>query len=85
VQPCNRTHNRQVFEIVSGCTTGCTVAPVSEEEERAAFEERAAILEYDGGFTRAEAEAQAAAEGAKKDAELIGEIPPGLDRRSGAR
>ena len=33
-----------------------------EEERRHAFEERAAILEYDGGLSRAEAERRAAEE-----------------------
>jgi len=32
------------------------------EEERAKFEERAGILEYDGGLTKAEAERQALSE-----------------------
>jgi hypothetical protein len=29
VQPCNPTRNRQVFEEVSDCTTGCAIAPVA--------------------------------------------------------
>jgi hypothetical protein len=29
VQPCNPTRNRQVFEELSDCTTGCAVAPVA--------------------------------------------------------
>lgn len=73
VQPRNRTHNRQVFEDLSDCGTGCTVAPISEEET--AFEERAAIYEYDGGLSREEAEAAAFD---------YPELPPELDRR-GAR
>jgi hypothetical protein len=89
VQPCNRTHNRQVFECLSDCATGCTVAPVASdvgcwanstntspnlqsshkeqrEQQIAAgqedLEERAAILEYEAGLTRTEAETQALAE-----------------------
>ena len=41
-------------------------------DERAAFDERTAILEYDGGFARAEAETQAAEE--------FPELPPFLRR-----
>lgn len=65
-QPCNRTNNRQPFEIVSGCATGCTVASVArgveDDDACVAFEERVAILEYDGGLSREEAEALAGAE-----------------------
>lgn len=57
VQQCNRTDDRQLIEELTDCDTGCTVAPILDE---AAFEERAAIREYDGGFSREEAEAQAA-------------------------
>jgi hypothetical protein len=32
---------------------------LDEEDRKALFDERAAILEYDGGFTRAEAERRA--------------------------
>jgi hypothetical protein len=56
VQQRNRTDNRQLIEELTDCDTGCTVAPISDET---AFEERAAILEYDGGLSREEAEAQA--------------------------
>jgi len=31
--------------------------PITEEFDREAFEERAAIMEFDGGMTRADAEA----------------------------
>ena len=61
--------------------TGGTVVRVAEDgdpfravdEEQVAFAERAAILEYEGGLTRAEAEAQAAQE--------YPELPDFLDRR----
>ena len=77
VQPRNRTHNRQVFEELSDCATGCTVAPISEEE--VAFEERAASLEYECGLSREEAEAEAARTRALYDS--LGDIPDGFDRR----
>lgn len=51
--------------------TGGTVAAISEEE--AAFEEPAAILEYDGDLSREEAEAEAALD--------YPELPTFLDRR----
>lgn len=44
------------------------------EEDPYRFEERAAILEYDGGLTREEADARAAEE--------IPDLPPFLDRRA---
>jgi hypothetical protein len=31
VQPRNRTHNREAFETLSDCATGCTVAPVASD------------------------------------------------------
>jgi hypothetical protein len=82
-QPCNRTRNRQVFETLSDCTAGCTVAldedptaPTTNVANAADFEERAAIRQYDGGFSRAEAEELAANE--------MPEVPAFLDRRSRA-
>ena len=92
VQPRNRTDNRQVFEELSDCASGCTVAPVASHTDAAAahmsFEERAAIFEYDAGLDRAEAE-QAAAEELWPDVdeatralyESLGDIPDGCDRR----
>ncbi len=38
------------------------MADSAEEDLRTAFEERAAFLEFDGGLTRADAEAEAAEE-----------------------
>jgi hypothetical protein len=61
VQPRNRTCNRQPFERLSDCATGCTVAPIAPDGD-VEFEERAAILEFDGGLSRSEAEARAAEE-----------------------
>jgi hypothetical protein len=88
-QPRNRTHNRQASETLSDCAMGCTVAsdedpsapPEDDElktnaEDAADFEERAAIRQYDGGFSRAEAEELAAKE--------MPELPAFLDRRSRA-
>ena len=76
VPPCHPTENAQVFEIVSGCATGGTVAAISDEE--AAFEERAAILQFDAGLSREEAEAEAT----RALYDSLGDIPPALDRRS---
>jgi len=81
-QPRNRTHNRQASETLSDCAMGCTVAPDEDpsvppaKEDAADFEERAGIREYDGGFSRAEAEELAAKE--------MPELPAFLDRRSRA-
>jgi hypothetical protein len=58
VQPRNRTCNRQPFERLNDCATGCTVAPIASDGD-VEFEERAAILEYDGGLSREEAEDKA--------------------------
>jgi hypothetical protein len=65
----------QDFESKQELATGCTVAPVASDEETE-FEERAACLEYDGGFSREEAEARAAEE---LDIDLT--LPAFLDRR----
>jgi len=67
VPPCHRTENGQAFELLSGDATGGTVVAVAtgvedNEDARVAFEERAAVLQYDGGLSREEAEAQAADE-----------------------
>jgi hypothetical protein len=71
--PCHRSGKGQAFEIHKQSVTGGTVAPVAwgTREEDIAAEERAAILEYDAGLSREEAEAQA-----------LDEIPELLDRRS---
>ena len=72
-----RTDKRQAIEDVSVCGSVCTFAPFAEGDKGAddadAFDERAAILEYDGGLTRDEAEDQAAEE--------YPELPVCLDRR----
>ena len=41
----------------------------AEADRRHAFEERAAIMEYDGGMSRAEAERRAAEDCAKQNAQ----------------
>jgi hypothetical protein len=76
VQPRNRTCNRQPFERLSDCATGCTVAPIASDGD-VEFEERAAIREFDGGLSREEAEVLAAEE-------LYPELPDFLDRRARA-
>jgi hypothetical protein len=68
---------------VSGCSGVADEAPPEvilddeETEVAAAFEERAAILEYDAGLSRTEAEGVAAEE--------MPAMPPFLDRRAGIR
>ena len=49
-------------EAAEGRSAGVEVAPawLSDEDRREAFEERAAIMEFDGGLTREDAEAAAA-------------------------
>ena len=49
-------------ETAEGRGAGVEVAPawLSDEDRREAFEERAAIMEFDGGLTREDAEAAAA-------------------------
>ena len=70
-QTCIREDIRQVFETLSECTTVCTNAPVLPEVAGAdtdlddnivAREERAAVLEYDGGLDCQQAEQEAAEE-----------------------
>lgn len=50
--------NRQVYDPTQEIDTGCTVAPIAqrEVENSADFEERAAILEFNAGLSRDEAE-----------------------------
>ena len=71
--PCHRSGKGQAFEIHKQSVTGGTVALVAwgTREEGIAAEERAAILEYDAGLSREEAEAQA-----------LDEISEFLDRRA---
>jgi hypothetical protein len=54
-----RAHKRQIALLLRD-------AGWSEEDWQALFDERAAILEYDGGIPRAEAEASAAKEVAER-------------------
>ena len=61
-QPVNRNVNRQVIETLSGCPTGCRVDAVDGSPDLDDFEERAAILEFDAGLSRKEAETTAADE-----------------------
>ena len=74
--------NRQAFEHKEESGTGCTVAPVALDGGPCGpqvgaghddLEERAAILEYEGGLSRTEAETQALAE--------FPDLPSFLDRR----
>ena len=52
----NRDHLQSVASVASVAAPEPDFAHWDEEDWRAAFEERAAILEYDGGHSRAEAE-----------------------------
>jgi len=65
--PCHRTGKGQAIEMHSGCAAGGTV---TRHEE---YEERAAIREFDGGHSRAEAEVAAWQE-------TVGEMPEFLRR-----
>jgi Protein of unknown function (DUF3631) len=61
--------------VVKPLITNPEAVPIARLHEDSEFEERAAILEYDAGLTREEAEAQAAAD--------IPELPQFLRRRAG--
>ena len=83
------TPERQI-EDASGCrTSSATLAQHDGDDDLiVSFEERAAILEYDGGLSREEAQAKAAAEiwpdvddATRTLYESLDDIPSGFDKR----
>jgi hypothetical protein len=72
----HKGNSRHIFDNKNNFVAGVAVVAAGDQED--AFEERAAILQFDGGLSREEAEARAAEE---LDIDLT--LPAFLDRRRG--